>query len=41
VYYIDFNDEPMFEPEDFMDTDHMSETGAKKVSGILADIYGR
>lgn len=30
----------LFEPEDFMDTDHLSEKGAEKVIGILVDMFG-
>lgn len=41
VHYVDFNQAPeLFGPEDFMDTDHLSEKGAEKVSSILADMFG-
>ena len=41
VQYVDFNEAPLFEDADFMDTDHMSLQGAQKVSAILADMFGR
>lgn len=41
VHYVDFNEAAdLFEPEDFMDTDHLSASGAKKMSAILADMFG-
>lgn len=41
VHYVDFNQAPdLFGPEDFMDTDHLSASGAEKVSGILVDMFG-
>lgn len=40
IHYIDFNQPSFFEPSDFMDTDHLNETGARKVSGLLADLFG-
>lgn len=41
VHYVDFNEAAdLFEPEDFMDTDHLSAVGAKKMSAILADMFG-
>jgi len=41
VHYVDFNQAPeMFEPEDFMDTDHLSASGAEKVSRILVEMFG-
>lgn len=41
VHYVDFNETPdLFGPEDFMDTDHLSASGAKKMSAILADMFG-
>ena len=41
VHYVDFNQaSELFEPEDFMDTDHLSEKGTEKVSGILVDMFG-
>lgn len=42
VHYVDFNQAlELFGPEDFMDTDHLSEKGAEKVSTILAEMFGR
>lgn len=41
VHYVDFNQAlDLFGPEDFMDTDHLSEKGAEKVSRILTDMFG-
>lgn len=41
VHYVDFNQAlDLFGPEDYMDTDHLSASGAKKVSSILADMFG-
>lgn len=40
IHYLDFNQYPSFGPSDFMDTDHMSETGARRVSALLADLFG-
>ena len=41
VHYVDFNEaSSLFEPADFMDTDHLSAAGAKKMSIILADMFG-
>lgn len=41
VHYVDFNQAAdLFEPADFMDTDHLSEAGAYKVSSILAEMFG-
>lgn len=42
VHYVDFNEtDGIFEPADFMDTDHLSAAGAKKMSAILADMFGQ
>lgn len=42
IYYIDFNQlEGVFDPTDFMDTDHLSAAGAEKVSAILAEEFGK
>ena len=42
VHYVDFNDAGgIFEPADFMDTDHLSITGAEKMSAILVDMFGQ
>ena len=41
VHYVDFNQAlDLFDPTDFMDTDHLSETGAEKVSRILVEMFG-
>lgn len=39
IDYIDFNDCNLFDDYDFVDTDHLNETGAKKISRILAEIF--
>lgn len=42
VYFVDFNEiEGIFEPADFMDTDHLSPSGAQKVSAMLAEEFGK
>ncbi len=42
IHYVDFNQAlVLFTPEDFMDTDHLSEKGAEKVSGILVEMFGK
>lgn len=42
IHYVDFNEAgDIFEPADFMDTDHLSAGGAKKMSAILAEMFGR
>lgn len=40
VHYVDFNDGSIFGPEDFVDTDHLSEKGARKMSAILVEMFG-
>lgn len=41
IHYVDFNQAlELFASEDFMDTDHLSETGAEKVSRILVEMFG-
>lgn len=40
VHYVDFNQSDIFECSDFVDTDHLSESGAEKMSRILADLFG-
>ena len=40
VHFVDFNQTDLFEPADFMDTDHLSGEGAKKFSGILSEMFG-
>lgn len=42
VHYVDFNEtDGLFVPEDFTDPDHLSEAGARKMSAILADMFGQ
>lgn len=42
IDYVDFNQiEGIFEPADFMDTDHLSEAGAQKMSAMLAEEFGK
>ena len=42
IEFVDFNQiEGIFELTDFMDTDHLNEAGAEKVSSILADTFGK
>lgn len=41
IHYVDFNQVPeLFDLSDFMDTDHLSEHGAEKVSHILVEMFG-
>ena len=41
IHYVDFNQaKDLFTPSDFMDTDHLSATGAEKVSRILVEMFG-
>lgn len=41
IHYVDFNEiTGLFELEDFMDPDHLSAAGAKKMSTILVDMFG-
>ncbi len=41
-HFADFNDHlDLFCDADFMDTDHMSAQGAKKLSALLAEMFGR
>lgn len=41
VHYVDFNQAlELFDATDFMDTDHLSATGAEKVSRILVEMFG-
>lgn len=40
VHFVDFNGVDIFEPADFMDTDHLSADGAEKVSNILSKMFG-
>lgn len=41
VAFVDFNKDSVFENTDFMDTDHLNEQGAEKMSRILAERFGR
>ncbi|MBQ4346918.1 MAG: SGNH/GDSL hydrolase family protein [Firmicutes bacterium] len=41
VHFVDFNDASYFTDADFMDTDHLNENGAKKMSRILAELFGK
>ncbi len=41
IDFVDFNESDLFDVTDFMDTDHLSENGATKVSKILIDMFGR
>ena len=41
IHYVDFHETSgLFGPADFMDTDHLSEKGAEKVSSILVEMFG-
>ena len=41
IHYVDFNQAgELFDPTDFMDTDHLSAKGAEKVSTILVEMFG-
>lgn len=39
IQYVDFNDADCFDDSDFMDTDHLNERGAIKVSTILMNMF--
>lgn len=39
VQFIDFNEATCFDDNDFMDADHVNESGARKISTILADMF--
>ena len=41
IHYVDFNQESCFEDVDFVDTDHLSEQGAQKMSLMLTNVFGR
>ena len=41
IHYVDFNQCDLFEPLDFMDTDHLSEKGAHKMSTLLSEMFGK
>lgn len=41
VHYVDFNEATgQFEPEDFLDSDHLTASGAEKISTILVNMFG-
>ncbi len=41
LFFADFNEESIFDNPDFTDMDHLNEQGAKKMSRILAERFGR
>lgn len=41
IRFVDFNQFNCFEPDDFVDTDHLSEKGAEKFSGLLVELFGK
>lgn len=41
LVFVDFNKDSIFENIDFMDTDHLTEQGAEKMSRILVERFGR
>lgn len=41
VHFVDLNDCSFFDNSDFMDTDHLNEKGAEKVSRILVNMFGK
>lgn len=41
VHYVDFNEATgQFEPENFLDSDHLTASGAEKISTILVNMFG-
>ncbi len=40
VDYVDFNQSEMFETADFIDADHLSETGSRKFMELLYQLFG-
>ena len=38
INYVDFNDEEMFDIEDFEDYDHLNTAGAIKLSKMIAEM---
>lgn len=40
IHFLDFNEEALFENNDFIDTNHLNANGAKKFSSILANEFG-
>lgn len=41
LHFVDFNQSDYFTEFDFVDTDHLNETGAQKMSQILAEMFGK
>lgn len=39
ICFVDFNQFSCFEPTDFVDTDHLSQKGAKKFSKLLTELF--
>ena len=39
--FVDFNKESIFDNRDFIDMDHLNENGAKKMSRLLAEKFGK
>ena len=39
IEFVDFDDAEGFDDRDFIDTDHLNESGAMKVSCILAEMF--
>ena len=39
IHFIDFNQFLCFTPHDFVDTDHLSESGAEKFSRLLVNLF--
>jgi len=41
IHFVDFNQSDFFDDIDFVDTDHLSEVGAQKMSQILVNMFGK
>lgn len=41
IRFVDFNQFSCFDSSDFVDTDHLSEKGAEKFSGLLVSLFGK
>lgn len=41
IRFVDFNQFTCFDATDFVDTDHLSQKGAEKFSGILVELFGK
>ncbi len=41
IHFVDFNQSEYFDEHDFVDTDHLSETGAQKMSQMLVEMFGK